>query len=573
MKRRGAGRERAIGMSVSGHRGGGTAQGSGSLRSCSGDRVKELPRDVTDSGSAGVSTAGAVVERRPATREELRAWVRAVLGVEVGERAMIQGHSAPMDYLEWTFFEGGAGHRGSLDAVVWANRGGGKTFLGALATLLDVLFKPGIEVRILGGSMDQSRRMHAHLRRFFDPRRHPELCEIARPRLTERRLVLGNGSEVELLAQSQASVRGTRVQKLRCDEVELFDEDVWEAAQLVTRGRSCSLDGQTIPVRGAVECLSTMHRPHGLMHRIVNEAWQGKRRLFRWGVADVLGPCGEERRCGENADGAFHPTCPLWGECRGRAKERSAHGHVSIDDAIAMKSRVSLATWEAEMLCLRPRRHDAVLPEFDAGTHVREGDPEDGATLVAGMDFGYRAPTAVLWAWLAPGDVLWIVDERVEAGRVLDEHIAAIRQGRGRRTGWAVPAWVGVDPAGRAVSEQTGVSPVQVMRSAGLMVRDRRATVEEGLGLIRARLKPACGGVRLLVHPRCVTLIESLERYHYRPENPADERPVKDGSDHAVDALRYLVLNLDRPPRTIETNYLSSRRGPRRSPRLGEGLV
>jgi hypothetical protein len=499
---------------------------------------------------------GAVIARRPTTRQELWAWVHAVLGVEVTDRPMVHGHAAPMDYLEWTFFEGGAGHAGSLDAVVWANRGGGKTFLGALATLLDLLYKPGIEVRILGGSMDQSRRMHAHLRRFLDPRRHPELCEIARPRFTDRRLVLGNGSEVELLAQSQASVRGTRVQKLRCDEVELFDAEVWEAAQLVTRSRTCRHDGVAIEVRGAVECLSTMHRPHGLMHRIVTEARQGKRRLFRWGVADVLGPCGRERRCGVEEEGGLRPTCPLWGECRGRAKERAAHGHVSIDDAIAMKSRVSLATWEAEMLCLRPRRSDAVLPEFEVGTHVRECEPPRGAALVAGMDFGFRAPTAVLWGWIDPEEVLWIVDERIEAGRLLDEHIAAIRTGLGRRSGWSTPAWVGVDPAGRAVSEQTGVSPVQVMRAAGLVVRDRRASVEEGLGLIRARLRPACGSVRLMIHPRCATLIESLERYHYRPDNPADERPVKDGSDHAVDALRYLVLNHDRPPRSVEGNYL-----------------
>lgn len=492
------------------------------------------------------------VDQRPADRAGLARWVRSALGVDVSGRPMIQGHSTPLDYLEWTFFEGGPHRPGSLDAVVWANRGGGKTFLGALATLLDLLFKPGIEVRILGGSMDQSRRMHAHLRRFLNPRLHPDLCELADAKLTDKRLVLGNGSELELLAQSQASVRGTRVQKLRCDEVELFDDDVWEAAQLVTRSKDCA----GVEVRGAVECLSTMHRPHGLMHRIVADARAGRRRLFRWGVADVLGPCGPERSCGVEEDGVWRAACPLWGECRGRAKER-AHGHITIDDAIAMKSRVSLATWEAEMLCLRPRRTDAVLPEFEHATHVRECDPPEGAPLLAGMDFGYRAPTAVLWAWPAPEGVLWIVDERVESGMVLDDHIGAIKEGRGRRTGWSVPEWIGVDPAGRAVSEQTGLSPVQVMRRAGLAVRDRRATVEEGLSTVRARLKPACGSVRLMVHPRCATLIESLERYHYRPDDPADERPVKDGSDHAVDALRYLVINLDHAPRTHTANYMT----------------
>ena len=35
------------------------------------------------------------------------------------------------------------------------------------------------------------------------------------------------------------SVRGTRVQKLRCDEVELFTPEVWDAVQLTTQSKLC----------------------------------------------------------------------------------------------------------------------------------------------------------------------------------------------------------------------------------------------------------------------------------------------------------------------------------------------
>jgi hypothetical protein len=44
---------------------------------------------------------------------------------------------------------------------------------------------------------------------------------------------------------------------------------------------------------------------------------------------------------------------------------------------------------------------------------------------------------------------------------------------------------------------------------------------------------------------RCRVLIESLLNYHYDEERPLNVEPVKDGPDHAVDALRYLVSNLD----------------------------
>ena len=77
----------------------------------------------------------------------------------------VPGHGTPLDYLEYVFFE-----QGDADPLVWACRGGGKTLVGAIATLLDMLFKPGIEIRILGGSQAQSERMYEHLVRMVESR-------------------------------------------------------------------------------------------------------------------------------------------------------------------------------------------------------------------------------------------------------------------------------------------------------------------------------------------------------------------------------------------------------------------
>jgi len=479
---------------------------------------------------------------------ELRAWIKDAAGVELARHATEPGHSAPMDYVAHSFFEGGALLDESdpawlaqpvVDSVVWANRGGGKTFLGAVATLADMVFKPGIEVRILGGSLEQSRRMHAHLRMFLS---RPELAPMVEGKITDRKIRLVNGSSVELLAQSQTSVRGTRVQKLRCDEIELFDPEVWEAAQLVTRSITVDAVGRgPITVRGSVEALSTMHRPYGLMQRVVEEAQSGARKLFRWGVLDVLEHCEDECHTDEG-------DCALWTECGGRAHGEQQAGHVSVEDAIRLKGRVGQASWEAEMLCQRPQRSDCVLPEFDARVHVflKMGE-QPKCSWICGMDFGFRSPTVVLWAQLDADGVLWVQAERVEAEVVLDEHIRAIQHGpvMNDTAGNVMPEWIGVDPAGRQRSDQTGISAVAAMRSAGLKVRDKRVLMATGLNLIRARLRPAVGGgPRLFVHRRCTKLIESLERYHY-PDEPRSLEPIKDGHDHAVDALRYMIQNLD----------------------------
>ncbi len=478
------------------------------------------------------------VEVRPRTPNQLRAWLRLAVEVDVPATPMQADSEAPFDYLVHSFFEDRPGPR---DCVVWANRGGGKTFLGACATMLDLVFKPGIEVRILGGSLEQSQRMQRHLRRLFET---PTLAPLVAGKLTDRRVTLANGSACQTLAQSHTSVRGCRVQKLRCDEVELFDPEVWAAAQLVTQSKKCG----DVHVVGCVEAFSTMHRAHGLMSRVVEEAQRdgaeaAGRKLFRWGVVDVLARCEPERPCDE---------CPLEEECAGRAKE--AQGYISIDDAIALKRRSSEQAWLSEMLCQRPSRSDAVYTEFDPAVHVFSGetpiDVDDSTMWVCGMDFGFRAPSVVLWGAVDEDGSLRIVDERSERGIVLDEHVRAIEAAR-----WPAPRWVGIDPAGRQRSDQTGISAATAMRRAGLVVRDRRLGVMEGVSLVRARLAPATGSPRLFIHARCRTLIESLERYHFPADRPESNEPVKDGPDHAVDALRYLIVNLDRPLRTKRWRY------------------
>jgi len=484
----------------------------------------------------------------PQTEDELHAWILDKLSIRVVRRALIDGHSAPFEYLCHAFFE----DRLPRDCVVWANRGGGKTFYAAVATMLDLIFKPGIEIRILGGSLEQSKRMHTHLRELFSIDRFDELIE---GKITDRRIRLTNGSAVELLAQSQTSVRGTRVQKLRCDEVELFDRDVWEAAQLVTREKHCG----DLRVKGSIECLSTLHVPYGLMHDLVSQSLEDggeSRKVFRWGVVDVLDTCDDETHQCLGNDSTNNQPCPLAPECAGKAKGRDREGqtpgHISIDDAIALKKRVGDETWNAEMLCLRPKRTDCVLPEFDPGVHVVNELPKGSSdwTWIGGMDFGIRSPTVILFACVDPDGCIWVGSEYLKTDTALTEHIKAIQDFR------QPPKWLGVDPAGRQRGFQTGISDVQAMRSTGLTIHDRWLGLHEGLRLVRARLKPASGSIRLYIHRSCEQLIESLEKYHYPADQPMSSSPEKDGSDHCVDALRYMIQNLDKAYTTSCESYI-----------------
>lgn len=531
--------------------------------------TRERPIEAgNERGAVGVDARG-VLAPCPATPEELHAFLRVHAGLRIARTPLCPGSAAPFDYLVHAFFEGRVWHQGRwragpADCVLWANRGGGKTFLGAVATALDLAFKPGVQVRILAGSAEQGSHMFGHLRRLFARRPFDALLD-GRP--TRRRLAVRSGGVVEVLAASQASVRGTRPQKLRADELDLFDAELWRAAQLTTRSLEMPGPwGRT--VRGSIDALSTMHRPMGLMHRVAGEShgpehWRGPdpagprgRLLLRWNIIDCLEHCPPGRAC----DG-----CGLWDACAGRAKSRPPEdaGHVAIDDALTLRSRCGVEAWEAEMLCLRPARREAVYPEFDEAAHVIDSDAPPQGRWLAGLDFGFRGPTAVLWAHQDDDGTLRVMHERIVAGRTVAQHAAAIASGRDPDAPDAPdapptprPAWVAIDPAGRQVNDQTGVSSALVLRRAGLAVRSMPMRVHPGVMLVRARLAPADGsGPRLFVHRRCAGLIAALRSYRYPADRPESLEPLKDGADHPCDALRYLVAGLDRPAATRRGRY------------------
>jgi hypothetical protein len=221
---------------------------------------------------------------------------------------------------------------------------------------------------------------------------------------------------------------------------------------------------------------------------------------------------------------------------------------VRVDDAIAMKRRVSRETWDAEMLCRRPSVRGAVFPTFDPSVHVRE-DLEPRGTMWLGIDFGFNAPFACLWVAKDESGVVRVVDEYVCEQRLLAEHVEEI----GRRR-WGKVDRVACDPAGNARNDQTAVSDVRVLKDARYAVKSTKSRIADGLERIRSALRSAAGEVRLFVHPRCKHLIEAMKAYRY-PDG-GGETPIKDGvHDHPIDALRYFFVNSQGSGEVKETRY------------------
>jgi len=294
--------------------------------------------------------------------------------------------------------------------------------------------------------------------------------------------------------------------------------------------------------------------------------------LLKWCLWETIEPCPPERSCSR---------CPLATDCEGRA--RGADGYFPIDDAIAQKSRASRAAWEAEMLCLRPSAEGLVFSEFDPRLHVAPVAYNPGLPLYRAIDFGYANPFVCLWVqvegtapYLAPGEYtgggtskvapspcgppcihgglnrdpdlsrvqLRVIAEYVERERPIGEHARAMAA---RDPGPVLATYA--DPAGWQRSDVTGTGPCQELTALGVKVRTPHAGILEGVELLRRLLKDRGGGPQragLVVDPSCRWLVRAMQEYHWEEtqDGRLSERPAKDGADHPIDALRYLVTGL-----------------------------
>jgi len=128
--------------------------------------------------------------------------------------------------------------------TVWeASRGfGGKSYLLALLGLTEaVTLKAGVNV--LGGSGEQSTRVHRYMQQFWDCQNAPGQLLASDPSRRETRLTWGN--TVTALMASQASVRGPHVPRLRLDEIDVMALEILDAALGQTMG-TAEVPAQTV---------------------------------------------------------------------------------------------------------------------------------------------------------------------------------------------------------------------------------------------------------------------------------------------------------------------------------------
>jgi PBSX family phage terminase large subunit len=181
------------------------------------------------------------------------------------------------------------------------------------------------------------------------------------------------------------------------------------------------------------------------------------------------------------------------------------------------------------------KKEGLVYKEFKRERHIYNDDterqPRSIIKTIAGVDFGYTNPAAVITIDKDFDGTYWVREEWYKRGKndvQIAEYVSAMRLDE-----------VYPDPE--------SPSAIAEMEKLDINVREvvkNKDSVKHGIDKVRALLLQN----KLFVHASCKNLILELETYSYpekRLNHNEDENPIKE-NDHALDAMRY-ALFMDEP--------------------------
>jgi hypothetical protein len=403
--------------------------------------------------------------------------------------------------------------RGVRWSALLGGQGAGKTFAGA-RKLIDLLgANPGVDALVVAPFWGTI--YHTVLREFLAAVPPPLLCGHMK---RERRILLAGDRSVWYgSADTPATLDGVTVGAVWLDEARYCEPDAWRV-----------IDGRLRDARAT--------RLEGIVTSTPGGSW----------LQAEFG--------GERPDrAAVHVST--------RENVRNV-GAGYLDSLLgSLSARAAKVFVEGQFGLLE----GAVYDSFARSTHLVDWRYDRELPCVVGVDFGYRK-SAVLFAQPVPygarlgdGRVCHLQDSWVVFDELMPENMPTaalvdVIKSRGYKVDWCA-----VDPAGDARDTATGIPDVELMEDAGLRCRWETSPIlrhiPNSVRMVDAMLLNARGETRLFfarplgapsASPRGV--VRALENYSYpepRPDKALTDMPVKDGTyDHAMDALRYLVLNV-----------------------------
>jgi phage terminase large subunit len=198
----------------------------------------------------------------------------------------------------------------------------------------------------------------------------------------------------------------------------------------------------------------------------------------------------------------------------------------------------------------------AAFTEFDYDNHVVEPfELPRHWVRVKGIDYGYAAESAVVWAAVDPSDETLIVYRELYQKGLTGEDLATRIFEFEKEDRLSVSGVL--DGAAWARTGATGPTVGEVLSRAGHKLRRADKNRIQGKIQIHERLKlNDKGRPKLQIFKSCPNLIREIQSIPIDPSRPEDVDTK--ASDHAYDALRYLIMS--RPRATSVWEEMSNKK-------------
>lgn len=160
---------------------------------------------------------------------------------------------------------------------------------------------------------------------------------------------------------------------------------------------------------------------------------------------------------------------------------------------------------------------------------IVEFEHSDGVEYLAGIDPGYRDPTAmVVLAYDPKGDTFHVVDEYLEAEATTAKHAEAFNKLIDR---WGLESGIFIDSAAAQFAGDLAYSyDISTIKA--------KKQVLEGIAYVQTLVEQG----RIKVAPHCKHTLEMFDQYQWdNRDTLTREKPVHSKVSHIADALRYAV--------------------------------
>lgn len=391
--------------------------------------VESIKRAIAKSGAtddqlrqlaAKVQQASAVsgIDEGPKNPDELHEYIIETYGINVPRKAVCHDHQSPFDFLCAVIFD----EHPSVFGM--GSRGGGKSYLMALAHHVKSRFRPGHQGATFGAVEHQAKRVYESFRNFLDKGRDDvEGPEAMDPKISET--IFMNGSKVEIFTGTVNAVNGPHPNMAHSDEVEIIRPAVWKESR--NMAQDSVINGVRIPAMNVGT--STRKWKNGRVDKLYQEfktaIKKGRKPTFWFFIWCIFEIAQERPDCqrvpAEEREARLKElgrnpcdTCDchlvvndFWDDgeertmadaCRGRFfRSRGYRSPGEIEMLFLQNDR---RTWEAQQECSEAEAEGLYIPSFSRRRH---GITNFKLNLANGPVF-----TGTDWGTSAAGTTLWV---------------------------------------------------------------------------------------------------------------------------------------------------------------------